>query len=163
MSQKLYHCGQKSGDTQFEVSCTSVYEEIQNDPILVVKQGSSCTIALSISGKVYMRHFEEPFSSIDDIKQAQEINACDNHYAILTKDNKIFSWTEGHDFVFKELESSFADQVQLNRLSVGHDFGHVIDQDQNLYGWGENQNGELGTSDSYPRNKLSQVRIFNED
>ena len=50
--------------------------------------------------------------------------------------------------------------VKLTSLSVGRDFGHVIDLNNNLYGWGSNSNGELGTSDSYPRVKLSQIRIF---
>ena len=51
--------------------------------------------------------------------------------------------------------------TKLRNLSIGLDFGHVIDQDDNLHGWGNNKNGELGSGDSYPRVKLSQIRIFN--
>ena len=47
-------------------------------------------------------------------------------------------------------------------MSIGKDFGHVVDQFGNLHGWGNNKNGELGTGDCFPRNKLAQIRIFNE-
>lgn len=53
--------------------------------------------------------------------------------------------------------------MAMTHLSLGTDFGHVIDLDSNLYGWGNNKHGELGTGDSYPRIKLSQVRIFNSE
>jgi hypothetical protein len=47
-------------------------------------------------------------------------------------------------------------------LTIGQDFGHVIDQFGNLYGWGQNRFGELGTGDCFPKNKLTQVRVFND-
>jgi len=37
------------------------------------------------------------------------------------------------------------------RLSVGAEFLHVIDEFGNLYGWGNNKHGELGTGDAFPR------------
>lgn len=126
-------------------------------------QGASFTIALSVSGKVYMRQSEEPFLLIEDIAEVKEICSSNQQYAILTKCNKIFIWNEGEEFVFKELDNSYSKDTSFSLLSLGHNFGHVIDQDANLFGWGDNKHGELGTSDNYPRSKLSQIRIFNED
>ena len=40
------------------------------------------------------------------------------------------------------------------RLTIGEDFGHAIDEFGNLYGWGENKNGELGIGDTAPRPKI---------
>lgn len=59
--------------------------------------------------------------------------------------------------------SSSSGGLNFQNLAIGEDFGHLIDQNGNLHGWGNNKNGELGTSDSYPRLKLAQIRIFNSD
>jgi len=51
--------------------------------------------------------------------------------------------------------------MTLVHISLGSGFGHIIDKDYNLYGWGNNKCGQLGTSDSYDRYELSQIRVFN--
>lgn len=80
----------------------------------------------------------------------------------MTFDNLVFTWSEGGHFNLQIMEIEAKNSVMLSRLSLGSDFGHVVDEESNLYGWGNNKNGELGTGDSYPRYKVSQIRIFNE-
>ena len=59
--------------------------------------------------------------------------------------------------------ASSASGLKFSHLAIGEDFGHLVDQNGNLHGWGNNRNGELGTSDSYPRQRLAQIRIFNNE
>ena len=47
-------------------------------------------------------------------------------------------------------------------MDIGVDYGHVVDASGNLYGWGNNPNGEMGSGDTYPRQKLTQIRVFNK-
>jgi hypothetical protein len=95
------------------------------------------------------------------LANVKEIDACSQNFAALTFSNKIYTWKEGADQPFRALEHGLLNSLNLVGISVGSDFGHAIDSDSNLYGWGNNKNGELGTGDSYPRQKLSQIRIFN--
>lgn len=50
--------------------------------------------------------------------------------------------------------------LTFQKLTIGEDFGHTIDEYGNLYGWGKNQNGEIGTGDTIPRPKILQIKIF---
>ena len=50
--------------------------------------------------------------------------------------------------------------LTFQKLTIGEDFGHSIDEYGNLYGWGQNLNGEIGTGDTVPRPKICQIKIF---
>lgn len=50
--------------------------------------------------------------------------------------------------------------LTFQKLTIGEDFGHTIDEYGNLYGWGKNLNGEIGTGDYIPRPKICQIKIF---
>ena len=117
---------------------------------------------MSAQGLLYNKRGDEPFKQVEGLENVKEIQACNDYYAVLTKDNRIFTMIESPNQQFMEIENSFSKNVNFKQLMIGSDFGHLIDQEMNLYGWGNNKNGELGTSDSFPRQKLSQVRIFNE-
>lgn len=106
---------------------------------------------------------EEAFRELEQLPEVTEIAAYGDHFAALTSSNTIFSCASGQFHSMQPLECEQMKAVHLRRLTVGSDFGHVIDEEGNLYGWGNNKNGELGTSDSYPRTKLAQVRIFNSE
>ena len=72
----------------------------------------------------------------------------------------MFYWNE--EGIFTKLDRDINNSPPIDKISVGSDFGHIIDTQGNLYGWGNNKNGELGTSDTYPRRQLTQVRVFNK-
>ena len=111
------------------------------------------------SGEVLWRR-GNGFEKVGDVSNVKEIAAYESHYACLDTLNNIYTW--GEDGIVQKLEKE-ANKSTLHfcKLTIGQDFGHVTDQYGNLHGWGNNKNGELGSGDSYPRNKLSQIRIFN--
>ena len=83
--------------------------------------------------------------------------------ALLTRCNKILTCNIEISDQFKELPNCFDQCSTFENLTLGIDNGHVVDQNANLYGWGNNINGELGTGDSFPRENLTEVRIFNKN
>lgn len=162
-SQQLYFCGQlgefsSGGIIQFDLS-----QEIPGESVQDVRLGRSCMLALTEQGNVYLKVQDSPFGMVNNVANVKEVAVCDTNYVVLTQCNNIYEWMEDKSDTFRKIENSFDKVAQFSYLSVGAEFGHVVDQDRNLYGWGNNKNGELGTGDSYPRPKLSQVRIFNNE
>ena len=130
-------------------------QEINDDKIVSLKCGTESIIALSSKGCVYLKKGDECFRKIEELQRVKEIQASNDYYAVLTQDNQIFTMVESSEQRFLQVESSLSSFITLKNLILGADFGHVMDQELNLYGWGNNKNGELGTSDSFPRQKLS--------
>ena len=91
-----------------------------------------------------------------------EIASAPTVFAALDYKNKIYRWNadqmmheDGNGRVETvEHASQQSGQIFL-RLSVGQEFLHVVDELGNLYGWGNNKHGELGTGDCFPRPHLS--------
>ena len=132
-----------------------------DDAAVDVKCGSSALIILTRSGQVLLREADEAFQVLEHLPEVKEIAAFGDQFAVLTSSSTIYTWTSSKSASMQPLECEQMKSTHFSQLTVGSDFGHVIDEEGNLYGWGNNKNGELGTSDSYPRTKLAQVRIFN--
>mmetsp|Transcript_37073 Transcript_37073/g.56870 ORF Transcript_37073/g.56870 Transcript_37073/m.56870 type:complete len:128 (+) Transcript_37073:1370-1753(+) len=99
-----------------------------------------------------------------EVGPVKEIAASYDNFACLTFRNEIFTWNQDENqFTVLDHERNIQMNLEFKGLSCGKEFGHVIDQHGNLYGWGNNKHGELGTGDCFPRTKLAQVRIFTND
>jgi alpha-tubulin suppressor-like RCC1 family protein len=124
-----------------------------------IKCGSKSILVLTAEGNVFLKQGDQNFIKLHFLSDVKEIGACMENYAALTCSNVIYNWKEGEFGSFKKIENPI--HKTLEHMTIGKDFGHLLDLDANLYGWGDNAHGELGTSDSFPRYKLSQIRIFN--
>ena len=86
------------------------------------------------------------------MRNFKEIAAFEDNYAGLDYDNQIYTWINDEE---PKLLDSDLRGIEFSGLKIGEEFGHILDSNLNLYGWGNNQFGELGTGDSYPRLKLT--------
>ena len=82
--------------------------------------------------------------------------SASNHSCALTDKGDLYLWGP---FTFGE--SIFPQKIiiknKIQNVSLGNKFGICIDSAGYLYGWGNNNNGELGLGDYDPRNNINQI------
>ena len=82
--------------------------------------------------------------------------AASNHSAAITDKGDLYLWGP---FTFGE--SVFPQKIiiknKIKNIALGTQFGVCIDSSGSLYGWGNNQNGELGLGDYEPRSNINQI------
>ena len=81
-----------------------------------------------------------------------DLTSTNNSFATLDSKGTISIWSDGDD---QRREIRSPTLKNLCQISLGDDFGMVIDEIGSLYTWGSNINGELGFDDRYPRERLS--------
>jgi len=90
-----------------------------------------------------------------DSFQIEKISAS-NHSAALTDKGELYLWGP-----FSFGESVFPQKIiiknRIKNVSLGSKFGICIDSVGSLYGWGDNENGELGLGDYDQRNNINQI------
>ncbi len=99
--------------------------------------GSKTILLLTEDGKLYSKSGSEKCCEI--LTNVKDISCYSDSYGAYTSASEIFIWKEGQEPV----------QMMINPhkfrnfigISVGNGYGHVIDKDLNLYGWGENKYG----------------------
>ena len=90
---------------------------------------------------------------IKNLPKVVEISSSTSKYAAMDINNYIYVWNQDeiNGAVTKIQSQIYLKNLTFQRLTIGDDFGHAIDEYGNLYGWGLNKNGELGTGDTIPR------------
>jgi len=128
------------------------------DKIKMVASGVSHTLALTEGGKVLATGLNDKGQLGTGIKrsslvfvQVKKLNkeqivkiAANNISACLTINGKVFVWGFGDNIIPVVLNET---NKMVREVSVGHSFGALIDIEGNVYTWGTNKTGELGTGD----------------
>ena len=77
-NQTLYQCGSideatpiSQGNSKYDLK-----KDVGSDPIVEIRQGHSCTLALSYNGNAYLRVNNGTFERIKQMKNIKEIGAC---------------------------------------------------------------------------------------
>lgn len=80
--------------------------------------------------------------------------SCSSHSAALSENGEVFVWGTG---IFGEYVLPHKVMNRGKEIAVGGNFTLVLDEQDNLFTWGNNLNGELGIGDFDARNSPAQV------
>ena len=118
--------------------------------------GKNSILLLMNDGDIFLINEFLDLIKIRKIPKVVEISLSSNKYAALDINNFIYVWSQDDmDGTIMKIESLiYLKNLTFQKLTIGEDFGHTIDEFGNLYGWGTNQNGEIGTGDTIPRPKI---------
>lgn len=97
-----------------------------------------------------------------DNQKIRAIGSNEENFVMLSENSEIYLLGEGRLHKI-EAKVEFSNKCRLEKVCLGRDFGHAIDLFGNLYGWGSNKQQELGIGDWYPRPKLTQIRIYDNN
>lgn len=92
------------------------------------------------------------------------ISAKEGVNYVLTNSSKIYSWPifkQGEN-IFRPSELYIPETIKITSLDVGNDFAMFLSNTGLLYGRGNNDYGELGVGDNYPRTDLTLIRYLKD-
>lgn len=154
--QQLWHGGNSKRLLKLELP-----EELSAEGMASVKCGANGLAVLTNRGSVFWKRGEYKMEQLQSLKGIYQIHACENHYVARSHSNEIFYWDQSGEVKTLSFDQKLSPSA-IAQMDIGADYGHVVDASGNLYGWGNNQNGEVGSGDTYPRQKLTQIRVFNK-
>lgn len=85
---------------------------------------------------------------------------CGHHSAALTERGELFIWGTG---VFGEILTPVkfsSSPARFKDISLGAFFGTALDEDNNVWTWGSNANGELGVESNDPKGRITHNAFF---
>lgn len=108
------------------------------------------------SGPLYKNEIYTP-TIIKDVKKVYDVTSSCNHSLILTNNDefKVYAWGEGYmgqlgindrnrSYVYTPMEAyNLQDVIEV---SAGNSFSLALRSDGNVYTWGDNKYGQLGTN-----------------
>lgn len=126
------------------------------EPIIKITSSDRFSFFLTNQGDVYMLDSDSGFTptKFDLSEQISDIEAGTDHVLFLTRSGYVWSW-KGK---FTDLELLFEPKANIVGFRAGHNFSLFIDKDLNVYGLGENKDGQLGIGNTINQ---SQVQTIN--